>query len=84
VKTIELRCAARGGNHGAEKNQVGTAALDFIEHLLVIEAERPAVEHRNLRRFLFADECGDLRMERVNRQVAIAPRRPISHRRGDK
>jgi hypothetical protein len=79
VKTVKLRCPARSRNHGPEKNDVWSALFDCIDHLLVVEAERPAVEDRNIRGFFLADEARDLRVQRVDSQMALAPRRPIAH-----
>jgi len=43
------------------------------------DAERPAVEDRNIRGFFLANKARDLRVQRVDSQMALAPRRPIAH-----
>ena len=79
VKTVERRRAARRRNHRAKEHRVGTLPFHFVEHLLVVQAERPAIEHCDLGGFFLADERGDLGIQRIDREMAVAPWRPIAH-----
>jgi hypothetical protein len=62
VKAVELRCAAGRRNHGPEKNDVWPALFDGVDHLLVVETERSAIEDRHIRGFFLANEGRDLRV----------------------
>jgi hypothetical protein len=84
MKAVELRRAPRGGDHRAKEDNIGPAALDLIEHFIIIETQRAAIENGDFGGLLLSDKRANLGMKRIDGQVLIAPGCPIAHRRRDK
>ena len=80
MKAVERRGAARRRDHGAKEHRIRPLPLHLVDHLVVVQPQRAAVEDRHLRGFFLADKCRDLGVQRVDGQMTVAPRRPIAHR----
>src|SRR5882757_6409119 len=84
MKTVELCGPAGSGDHRPEKYRIGLPSFDLIEHLLIVQSKGTAIENRHVRGLLLSNKGSNLSMQRVDRQMSVPPRRPISHRRCDK
>ncbi len=64
----------------APKNTAsGPLPLDLVEHLVVVYPQRAAIKDRYFGGFFLADKCRNLSVQRIDGQMAVAPRRPIAH-----